>query len=177
MMNAAASVRFARSSRAPPRVSAMRSTSADCHSTNTTSMALRKSASDRTSSRAKLLSGQPATRPRASTALTISANTPVIPLASDGAARIGSIHVRRTAGATRSAMTASASDFLVGKWWCNAPPETPVARSEEHTSELQSLADLVCRLLLEKKKVRLLHQFGETRRLEQLVGAGWGLRR
>src|SRR2546421_8122870 len=29
-------------------------------------------------------------------------------------------------------------------------------RSEEHTSELQSLAYLVCRLLLEKKKLRLL---------------------
>src|SRR2546425_1487155 len=29
---------------------------------------------------------------------------------------------------------------------------TGVARSEEHTSELQSLAYLVCRLLLEKKK-------------------------
>src|SRR2546425_8522820 len=28
------------------------------------------------------------------------------------------------------------------------------ARSEEHTSELQSLAYLVCRLLLEKKKIR-----------------------
>src|SRR2546425_7986684 len=28
----------------------------------------------------------------------------------------------------------------------------PRARSEEHTSELQSLAYLVCRLLLEKKK-------------------------
>src|SRR2546423_4482090 len=28
----------------------------------------------------------------------------------------------------------------------------PCARSEEHTSELQSLAYLVCRLLLEKKK-------------------------
>src|SRR5438034_3818250 len=28
----------------------------------------------------------------------------------------------------------------------------PVARSEEHTSELQSHSDLVCRLLLEKKK-------------------------
>src|SRR5258706_13605329 len=27
-----------------------------------------------------------------------------------------------------------------------------VARSEEHTSELQSLTNLVCRLLLEKKK-------------------------
>src|SRR2546425_2469849 len=31
-----------------------------------------------------------------------------------------------------------------------APPV--LARSEEHTSELQSLAYLVCRLLLEKKK-------------------------
>src|SRR5205823_9410568 len=30
----------------------------------------------------------------------------------------------------------------------------PQARSEEHTSELQSLAYLVCRLLLEKKKTR-----------------------
>src|SRR5690349_23738690 len=28
----------------------------------------------------------------------------------------------------------------------------PVSRSEEHTSELQSRRDLVCRLLLEKKK-------------------------
>src|SRR2546425_2753308 len=28
-----------------------------------------------------------------------------------------------------------------------------IARSEEHTSELQSLAYLVCRLLLEKKKI------------------------
>src|SRR2546427_7191323 len=28
----------------------------------------------------------------------------------------------------------------------------PVARSEEHTSELQSQSNLVCRLLLEKKK-------------------------
>src|SRR5260221_3350257 len=30
-----------------------------------------------------------------------------------------------------------------------------VERSEEHTSELQSHSDLVCRLLLEKKKKRL----------------------
>src|SRR5438034_5144169 len=29
---------------------------------------------------------------------------------------------------------------------------SPGARSEEHTSELQSHSDLVCRLLLEKKK-------------------------
>src|SRR2546425_8874209 len=40
------------------------------------------------------------------------------------------------------------------------PPD--LARSEEHTSELQSLAYLVCRLLLEKKK--------DTRhRLERLL--------
>src|SRR5438876_3986883 len=30
-------------------------------------------------------------------------------------------------------------------------------RSEEHTSELQSPVHLVCRLLLEKKKIRLYH--------------------
>src|SRR2546430_7878256 len=29
---------------------------------------------------------------------------------------------------------------------------TPIVRSEEHTSELQSQSNLVCRLLLEKKK-------------------------
>src|SRR5437899_5486610 len=31
-----------------------------------------------------------------------------------------------------------------------------LVRSEEHTSELQSLRHLVCRLLLEKKKVKLI---------------------
>src|SRR2546430_6546420 len=31
--------------------------------------------------------------------------------------------------------------------------ETGLARSEEHTSELQSQSNLVCRLLLEKKKI------------------------
>src|SRR5256885_12746026 len=30
----------------------------------------------------------------------------------------------------------------------------PMGRSEEHTSELQSPCNLVCRLLLEKKKIR-----------------------
>src|SRR5438034_3865081 len=32
-----------------------------------------------------------------------------------------------------------------------------VVRSEEHTSELQSHSDLVCRLLLEKKKRNIIH--------------------
>src|SRR5438105_8592828 len=35
---------------------------------------------------------------------------------------------------------------------CDAWPAPQGARSEEHTSELQSRVDLVCRLLLEKKK-------------------------
>src|SRR2546425_8354453 len=41
-----------------------------------------------------------------------------------------------------------------------------VIRSEEHTSELQSLAYLVCRLLLEKKKKKskkTIHDVTETR--------------
>src|SRR5438093_9109990 len=33
-----------------------------------------------------------------------------------------------------------------------SPRRCPRSRSEEHTSELQSLTNLVCRLLLEKKK-------------------------
>src|SRR2546430_7284714 len=35
------------------------------------------------------------------------------------------------------------------------PEGTIFVRSEEHTSELQSQSNLVCRLLLEKKKLRL----------------------
>src|SRR2546425_5927049 len=48
------------------------------------------------------------------------------------------------------------------------PPNAPIEggassngdRSEEHTSELQSLAYLVCRLLLEKKKLTDEENFG-----------------
>src|SRR5260370_21404547 len=36
--------------------------------------------------------------------------------------------------------------------------DTPQQRSEEHTSELQSHLNLVCRLLLEKKKNNQAHQ-------------------
>src|SRR5207248_11234762 len=36
--------------------------------------------------------------------------------------------------------------------WCLDCHRNPEKRSEEHTSELQSPYDLVCRLLLEKKK-------------------------
>src|SRR2546430_12082279 len=39
------------------------------------------------------------------------------------------------------------------------------SRSEEHTSELQSQSNLVCRLLLEKKKSRPSHSSRESARL------------
>src|SRR5687767_15378962 len=39
-----------------------------------------------------------------------------------------------------------------------APRVKSSSRSEEHTSELQSLAYLVCRLLLEKKKTHNTHE-------------------
>src|SRR2546430_9871652 len=38
-------------------------------------------------------------------------------------------------------------------------------RSEEHTSELQSQSNLVCRLLLEKKKHKLISDFCSVSRL------------
>src|SRR2546430_4553142 len=45
----------------------------------------------------------------------------------------------------------AASFHRLAQLWVHAP----AARSEEHTSELQSQSNLVCRLLLEKKKSRL----------------------
>src|SRR5690242_20975355 len=41
---------------------------------------------------------------------------------------------------------------------CARCPSDTDRRSEEHTSELQSHVNLVCRLLLEKKKIKLMLQ-------------------
>src|SRR5215469_18959751 len=60
--------------------------------------------------------------------------------------------------ATTEIYTLSLHDALPivspGPCWLfrSRPRFRPVIRSEEHTSELQSRRDLVCRLLLEKKK-------------------------
>src|SRR2546427_3598323 len=51
----------------------------------------------------------------------------------------------------RSHRNGSATSAVAG----NAPPRS--TRSEEHTSELQSQSNLVCRLLLEKKKKNAKH--------------------
>src|SRR2546425_6847266 len=46
-----------------------------------------------------------------------------------------------------------------GRWKEPSPINMGIrSRSEEHTSELQSLAYLVCRLLLEKKKKKCVNQ-------------------
>src|SRR3712207_6958886 len=51
----------------------------------------------------------------------------------------------------------TSSTASAGTWrWCSAPCRAPPARSEEHTSELQSRQYLVCRLLLEKKNKYLV---------------------
>src|SRR2546430_7357431 len=63
-------------------------------------------------------------------------------------------HIRRTGYSARwTAMQA----YLTGTLSRRTPPlflgsPAPGARSEEHTSELQSQSNIVCRLLLEKKK-------------------------
>src|SRR5256885_13283645 len=46
-------------------------------------------------------------------------------------------------------------------WW-RFYPIGPWDRSEEHTSELQSPCNLVCRLLLEKKKNKIKHSHPAT---------------
>src|SRR2546423_11280877 len=48
-----------------------------------------------------------------------------------------------------------------------------VLRSEEHTSELQSLAYLVCRLLLEKKKKKTTNKCYLCRICRLFVGTQW----
>src|SRR4051812_49985457 len=56
---------------------------------------------------------------------------------------------RTTPSSARRAPTAPAPVACRG----SSTPSTAPPRSEEHTSELQSHVNLVCRLLLEKKKI------------------------
>src|SRR2546430_7564002 len=49
---------------------------------------------------------------------------------------------------TRDGVTSIQMDIKIDV----TPSRVPATRSEEHTSELQSQSNLVCRLLLEKKK-------------------------
>src|SRR2546422_2358649 len=67
------------------------------------------------------------------------------------------------AGTTSGSTTVSQSGF--------SSFSTRSMRSEEHTSELQSRLHLVCRLLLEKKKKKIIKVGSETS--SQVTGTSW----
>src|SRR2546422_5438034 len=74
----------------------------------------------------------------------------------------------RSPVAERPAVPIVAVRALVQAGAVHDPPDRAglanLTRSEEHTSELQSRLQLVCRLLLEKKKAAALHFGTQTRR-------------
>src|SRR5438477_6442674 len=58
-------------------------------------------------------------------------------------------------------------------WRSAAGPRSPLrSRSEEHTSELQSHVNLVCRLLLEKKKTKHVYRSVEQEKKSVLTPYG-----
>src|SRR5699024_12636811 len=68
-----------------------------------------------------------------------------------------SFPTRRSSDLVEPPRTRASPASLHGRWPCQNRTRVPKTRmsgmrSEEHTSELQSRFDLVCRLLLEKKK-------------------------
>src|ERR1039458_10732797 len=66
----------------------------------------------------------------------------------------------RSSASTRTGVTCSSR----GRSWASA------TRSEEHTSELQSLRHLVCRLLLEKKTpINQVHQLKRVPVIQYLI--------
>src|SRR5436190_23338479 len=85
---------------------------------------------------------------------------------SDGAERRGAACCDPTSRSARHSprgtIVGAVSGYVGASWAARSGPScaatspssssSPVVRSEEHTSELQSHSDLVCRLLLEKKK-------------------------
>src|SRR5215475_15900203 len=64
--------------------------------------------------------------------------------------------------ASSSAVSAGRARATGACWWDRA-----AARSEEHTSELQSRENLVCRLLLEKKKKNIRQSYGRKTKNEE----------
>src|SRR5258706_8654200 len=62
-----------------------------------------------------------------------------------------------------------ASQFAVHVAGSEKFADLAVRRSEEHTSELQSLTNLVCRLLLEKKKKKNWQNIIRTRERDPYV--------
>src|SRR5256885_8868714 len=64
----------------------------------------------------------------------------------------GRLRLDATAPEAAAELNSIDAQLFVEQGPANEPPLPIVGRSEEHTSELQSPCNLVCRLLLEKKK-------------------------
>src|SRR5947207_5106872 len=72
--------------------------------------------------------------------------------ARDVAQPIGRLRAASADGGARASASTHSRRTLRGRRSRRGVPGASYDRSEEHTSELQSHSDLVCRLLLEKKK-------------------------
>src|SRR5690606_40021947 len=73
-----------------------------------------------------------------------------------GEKSVGMTHGRRTYESALVLRAVTSKDAMTADW-ARLPYEL-LDRSEEHTSELQSRENLVCRLLLEKKKTILANK-------------------
>src|SRR5215204_6879258 len=82
--------------------------------------------------------------------------------------------IRRPPRSTLFPYTTLCRPRRTGRWRYRPPaPRRRCSRSEEHTSELQSHSDLVCRLLLEKKKQHILHPRPQADQNSQLSASQW----
>src|SRR2546427_3389574 len=90
--------------------------------------------------------------------------------------------IRLPAGVSSYALVCTTDECRYRLWGITVAPRIPIAmyslwgsarmeargtRSEEHTSELQSQSNLVCRLLLEKKKQEERTDVTEQRRMRE----------
>src|SRR5690242_21084282 len=83
------------------------------------------------------------------------------------AAMTGSVPVQNAAMVTAPANGCAVPAAMTAKAY-SQPQGSSVVRSEEHTSELQSHVNLVCRLLLEKKKKkRTKHKYQQNKQPKQ----------
>src|SRR2546426_5875025 len=68
-------------------------------------------------------------------------------------------HRRRRSGSSRPLGPSCGTRYAAGHPRARACSAWSPSRSEEHTSELQSPCNLVCRLLLEKKKKQHIYSY------------------
>src|SRR2546430_3186988 len=71
----------------------------------------------------------------------------------------GSARLSTTSGFSEISVSTDGWGYVFSRGWTFLAS----GRSEEHTSELQSQSNLVCRLLLEKKKSKTPHRAHQTR--------------